>query len=205
MSPRVSEDYKKQKKLILLQAAKRVFIDKGYTRATMQDIMDEAGVSRGALYAYFENIEHVYIELLQYEDQQDVFYFRTDGTGTSWRQITEWVSKQRQQIEQIDQTLVRANSEFFSSANYRINKASYPYITARYERIVEALTDFVQTGMNKGEFSPRLPADAIAHYVVSFVDGLMMNTAHLGAERTKVGEQMDVLLFTLEQMLGLTK
>lgn len=201
MSPRVSEDYKRQKKLSLLQAAKRVFIAKGYTQATMQDIIDEAGVSRGALYAYFDNIEHVYVELLQHEDQQDVHYFRTDGTEAFWQQISEWVSKQRKEIDQIDQTLVRANSEFFSSTNYRSHKASYPYITARYKRIVKALADFFQTGTSKGEFVTCLPAESIARYVVSFVDGLMMNTAHLGTEQTKVNGQMDVLLFTLEQLL----
>ncbi len=201
MSPRVSEEYKKQKRLDLLQAAKRVFIHKGYTRVTMQDILDEAGVSRGALYAYFDNLEHVYIELLQQEDRQDVFHFCAEGAGTSWQQLRNWIEKQQKEIEQIDQTLVRANLEFFSSHHYRSNKESYPYLTARYERIVKALTDFFQRGAVQGEFSPRLPAPSISRYLVSVVDGLMIQTAHLGSEQTKVAEQMNTLLFTLEQLL----
>ena len=43
MCPRVSEEYKQEKKHEILRAARRVFIRKGYTRTVMQDIMDEAG------------------------------------------------------------------------------------------------------------------------------------------------------------------
>lgn len=201
MAPKVSEEYKNQKRIDLLQAAKRVFIQKGYIRATMQDIMDKAGVSRGALYAYFDNIEHVYMELLQFEDQQDVFAFSLDDENTSWQQLANWIWKQYKEIENIDQTLLLANSEFFMSANYKTNKESYPYITARYERIIDVLTRFFEQGIVQGDLSPRLPVESIARYLVSFIDGLMMGTAHLGSERTKVKDQVDTLLFTLKEML----
>lgn len=207
MAPKVSEEYKKQKKIDLLQAAKRVFINKGYTRATMQDIIDEAGVSRGALYDYFDNIEHVYLELLQYGDQQDMNYFHaessesTAGTNTSWQQLLEWITKQQHEIEHIDQTLLLANSEFFLSSNYRKNKEKYPYIMTRYQQIIDVLTHFFERGTAHGDFSPRLSAESISRYLVTFVDGLMIDTAHLGTEKTRVKEQMAALLFTLEEML----
>lgn len=201
MAPRVSEEYKKQKKMDLLQAAKRVFIEKGYTRATMQDIMDEAGVSRGALYDYFDNIEHVYIELLHVQDQKDVLFFSTDEGGTSWQQITKWVHQQQKEMERIDQSLLLANSEFFLSTNYRKNKDSYPYVTARYQRIADVLTTFFQEGIEQGDFRPRIPIESISLYLISFIDGLMLDTAHLGSEKTKVKEQMEVLLFSLKEML----
>jgi AcrR family transcriptional regulator len=201
MAPKVSEEYKSQKKIDLLQAAKRVFIEKGYIRATMQDIIDEAGISRGALYAYFDNIEHVYMELLQLEDQQDVFAFSLHDEDTTWQQLTKWIWKQHKEIEHIDQTLLLANSEFFMSANYKMNKESYPYITARYERIIDVLARFFQQGIDQGDLSPRLPVESVSRYLVSFIDGLMMGTAHLSSERTKVKEQIETLLFTLKEML----
>ncbi|RAP24914.1 hypothetical protein C2W64_02481 [Brevibacillus laterosporus] len=201
MAPRVSEEYKKQKKMDLLQAAKRVFIEKGYTQATMQDILDEGGVSRGALYAYFDNIEHVYIELLHAEDQKDVLFFGTDDKGTSWQQITKWVNQQQQEMQRLDQSLLLANSEFFLSTNYRKNRDSYPYVTARYQRIAEVVTTFFQKGIERGDIRPRIPVESISLYLISFIDGLMLDTAHLGPEKTKVKEQMEVLLFSLKELL----
>lgn len=70
MCPKVSDEYKQQKKLEILRAARRVFIRKGFTRTVMQDIMEEAGMSRGAVYAYFGNVQHVFLEVLRYDDQE---------------------------------------------------------------------------------------------------------------------------------------
>ncbi|UED74366.1 TetR family transcriptional regulator [Brevibacillus sp. DP1.3A] len=202
MAPKVSDEYKTKKKIELLQAAKRVFITKGYTRATMQDVMDEAGVSRGALYAYFDNLEHIYLELLQFEDQQDVQFFTPIAGETSWNQITKWVYKQQVEIEKIEQTLSQANSEFFLSLKDQQKQQSYPYITTRYEKMVDVLTAFFAHGTATGEFKPQLPPEAIARYLISVIDGLMLDTAHLGAEKTKVSVQMEALLFSLRALLG---
>lgn len=201
MSPKVSDEYKNQKKTLLLQAAKRVFLAKGYTKATMQDVMDEAGISRGALYAYFDNVEHLYMELLQFEDQVDVLFFSPNDDETSWQQITNWVHKQQKEIEQIEQTLTQANSEYFLSIRDSKKQEGDTYSTTRYDRIVNALTVLFQSGTKKGELQPRLPAEMISRYLVSFIDGLMLDTAHLGAEKTRVAEQMEALLFSLREML----
>ncbi|MCR8996848.1 TetR/AcrR family transcriptional regulator [Brevibacillus sp. 7WMA2] len=201
MAPRVSEEYKKQKKMDLLQAAKRVFVEKGYTRATMQDIMDEADVSRGALYSYFDNIEHVYLELLHAEDEKDAMFFRLDENGTSWQQITKWVNRQQQEMQRLNQSLLLANSEFFLSTNYRKNRDSYPYVTTRYQRLAEVIIAFFRKGIEQGDICPRIPVESISLYLISFMDGLMLDTAHLGPEKTKVKEQLEVLLFSLREML----
>jgi len=202
VSPKVSDEYKNQKKTLLLQAAKRVFLAKGYTKATMQDVMDEAGIPRGALYAYFDNVEHLYMELLQFEDQQDVLFFSPNDDETSWQQITNWVHKQQKEIEQIEQTLTQANSEYFLSIRDSKKQEGVTYSTTRYDRIVNTLTVLFQSGTKKGELQPRLPAEMISRYLVSFIDGLMLDTAHLGPEKTRVAEQMEALIFSLREMLG---
>lgn len=201
MAPRVSEDYKNRKRLELLRAAKQVLMKKGYTRTTMQDIMDEAGVSRGALYAYFDNIEHVYRELLRHEDEQELHFFDPDDTSTAWQQLTSWIQKQQKEIEAIERSLLLANSEFFLSIHSQPENESRRYLTDRYQRMAEAIVDFVQTGTARMELQPRLPAESIALYLISFIDGLMLDTFQLGPEKTRVSAQIDVLLFSLKEML----
>lgn len=201
MSPKVSEEYKREKKNELLQAARRVFIRNGYTHTTMQDIMDEAGVSRGALYSYFDNIEHVFMEVLQFDDQQDILLFEPDDPASLWTHITNWIKQQQKNIEMIHQSLLLSKAEFFLSSNYVRNKENFPYITERYQRIAEEIKSVIQKGVEQGEFQPRLPPESIALYLISFLDGLMLNTFQLGSERTNVNEQLTVLLFSLREML----
>jgi AcrR family transcriptional regulator len=54
----------------IIVAAKRVFSDKGFNRATMEDIAKEAELSPGSLYLYFKNKDELYaslsLRILQY-------------------------------------------------------------------------------------------------------------------------------------------
>ncbi|MCG6912252.1 MAG: TetR/AcrR family transcriptional regulator [Deltaproteobacteria bacterium] len=47
----------------IIVAAKRVFSDKGFSKATMEDIANEAELSPGTLYLYFKNKDELYASL----------------------------------------------------------------------------------------------------------------------------------------------
>ncbi|QIO31788.1 TetR/AcrR family transcriptional regulator [Bradyrhizobium sp. 1(2017)] len=49
---------------ILLDAAKRVFADKGYIRATVQDIIESTGLSRGTFYLYFRSTDDIFVRTI---------------------------------------------------------------------------------------------------------------------------------------------
>ncbi|WP_457601482.1 TetR/AcrR family transcriptional regulator [Hydrogenivirga sp.] len=49
----------------LIEAAKRVFSEKGYYNAQISHIIDEAGVARGTFYLYFKSKEEILKELLK--------------------------------------------------------------------------------------------------------------------------------------------
>lgn len=48
----------------ILVAAKRIFSDKGFAKATMEDIAKEAELSLGTLYLYFKNKDELYVSHL---------------------------------------------------------------------------------------------------------------------------------------------
>src|SRR2546428_13516039 len=52
-TPKVVEDRREQ----IIDAAMRVFSQKGFSRATNKDIAREAGITPGLIYHYFENKE----------------------------------------------------------------------------------------------------------------------------------------------------
>lgn len=202
MAPKVSEEYKKSKKRELLKAAKKVFIRKGYIHTSMQDIMDEARISRGAFYGYFDNIDHVFIEVLKFDDQQDIQFFVSPDASPLWPRIRRWIEDQQFHIEAIDQTLLYAKAEFFLSSQYVKNKDNFPYISERYNQTAGAIEKVINEGVRRGEFKIQLSAASIARYLISFINGLMLDTFQLGHEKTKVKDQLFVLLFSLEKMIN---
>ncbi len=49
---------------ILLAAAKGVFAEKGYIRATVQDIIESTGLSRGTFYLYFRSTDDIFVRTI---------------------------------------------------------------------------------------------------------------------------------------------
>jgi AcrR family transcriptional regulator len=64
------EREKERRRQQIMVAAKRVFSEKGFNKATMEDIAQEAELSPGTLYLYFRNKEELYaslsLRILQY-------------------------------------------------------------------------------------------------------------------------------------------
>jgi AcrR family transcriptional regulator len=62
--PKVVPDYKENAKTRITQAAFTVFAQKGYHATIMKDIAEELGVSKGAIYQYFNNKEDILKEII---------------------------------------------------------------------------------------------------------------------------------------------
>ena len=55
------EREKQQRRTDILSAAEEVFFSKGFERATMDDVAEEAELSKGTLYLYFKNKEDLHM------------------------------------------------------------------------------------------------------------------------------------------------
>ena len=55
------EDRRKQIKEVAL----KLFTDKGYAKTTMDEIVQECGISKGGMYHHFANKEEIFVELLK--------------------------------------------------------------------------------------------------------------------------------------------
>lgn len=63
--PAAGQDPVKRSQII--EGARRVFIEKGFEAASMNDITREAGVSKGTIYVYFANKEELFEALIEEE------------------------------------------------------------------------------------------------------------------------------------------
>jgi AcrR family transcriptional regulator len=57
------EREKEQRKNDIVDAAERIFFKKGHEEATMDDVAEEAELSKGTLYLYFKNKEDLYLAI----------------------------------------------------------------------------------------------------------------------------------------------
>ena len=80
--PAAGQDPVKRSQII--EGARRVFIDKGFEAASMNDITREAGVSKGTIYVYFANKEELFEALIE-EERGTIFKNMYDMLDTRRR------------------------------------------------------------------------------------------------------------------------
>ena len=60
----MKQDVEYRKRELLIQAAKKEFLEKGYNKASLRNICAQAGVTTGALYFFFKNKEDLFAEIV---------------------------------------------------------------------------------------------------------------------------------------------
>ena len=63
MNPKLTDESRRERVEGILAAAARLFVERGYDRATLREVAGEAGVSTGAVYAYFRTKEELLLEI----------------------------------------------------------------------------------------------------------------------------------------------
>lgn len=63
MNPKLSAETRRERTEGILAAAARLFVERGYDRATLREVAGEAGVSTGAVYAHYRTKEDLLVEI----------------------------------------------------------------------------------------------------------------------------------------------
>jgi AcrR family transcriptional regulator len=201
MSPKVTEEHKENRRLEIMRAAAEVFKRKGYDAVTMQDIIDETGMSRGGVYAYFGSKEELFWALLdQIDDSHAAGYAKLlDRYRNVWEAIEHFLRYQEEEIGNTHRSLSPAIFEFFSSGWRDADRQ--PFLVERYKRAVREFARFLREGIKRGDFQPLQEPEAIAQFVISFLDGLSVDVLLLGSEVCDYRAQLDSLRLYLQKVL----
>jgi AcrR family transcriptional regulator len=70
------DERKAQTRVDLLGAARRVFVERGFHAATLDDIADEAGYTKGAVYSNFRGKDDLFLALLDDHYEQRILAHR---------------------------------------------------------------------------------------------------------------------------------
>ena len=70
----MSKETRDQKKEIILASALSVMTKKGYYNSTMDDIVKESKMSKGAIYHHFSSKKEVYLGVIDYWEEKFTEY-----------------------------------------------------------------------------------------------------------------------------------
>ncbi|MGG8409728.1 TetR/AcrR family transcriptional regulator [Streptomyces sp. 12297] len=145
----------------LMAVATRLFAERGYDRTSVQEIVEAAGVTKGALYHYFGSkddlLHEVYARMLRLQQE------RLDAIAGSGGPVEERLRAAAADvvvttIENLDDAMI-----FFRSM-HQLSPEKSKQVRAERRRYHERFRALVEEGQRGGVFSTDTPADLVVDY-----------------------------------------
>jgi AcrR family transcriptional regulator len=164
-SPSLRERGKLEKRSRIVQAARQVFIEKGYDAATTREIAMLANVGIGTLFIYAKEKRELLMMVVN--DELDVLSDRVphniDPSASTIDQITAffharyvyWAAEPR-----LARPVLRETFDFLNDSEQRGEETTRFY--ARRSKTVQMLTALIRTKQNAGEVAANISPDLIA-------------------------------------------
>ncbi len=166
--PKVVPEYKEEAKSRILEAANRVFAEKGYHEATMDDIAKRLGVSKGAIYLYFASKEDLFEAMCKTAPQafKEILYSSFGAETNPIQSATQFFDK----MLKLSASNPGLSFEILSEASRnpglkRILKQNH----AEYE---EVLTGFLAEGQKLRIVGDNLDIRPLANALIALWNGL---------------------------------
>lgn len=200
--PKVSQRHKKERRELLISADEQVFLKKGYPRATVQDVLDQASVRRGGLYLYFSNMVEIFEAVLERQDKRFLSELRgiLSGNQNIGAALLEMVTPVGP-LQDNDRRRVAVVVEY--NCDHRDDPERREKILARYDRAVGLLVEAIESGVTRGEFRPTLPIVSVARFLMSAQDGYAVHVGVPGTDRYDPVDHGHTMAFFLRTGLGI--
>lgn len=145
----------------LLAAATRLFAEQGYDRTSVQEIVEAAGVTKGALYHYFGSkedlLQEVYGRMLRLQQQRlDAFADADEPVEARLRAAAADVV-----VTTIDNL---ADAHIFFRSMHHLSPEKHQQVRAERRHYHERFRALVEEGQRTGVFSTATPADLVVDY-----------------------------------------
>jgi AcrR family transcriptional regulator len=193
--PRISPEVRVGRRQGLVDAAWRRFASAGYRDTTVDDVCEEAGVSKGAFYGYFTSKQDLLLALLE----EETALLSGVASELATLDITgpERVRRFVQAMLAVgdDPARIQLRADLWSAV------ASDPALRERCaattERLRSVLRGWITTGIEAGDLAlERRRANALASILLALADGLMLHRGldPAGFQWTNIRSVMDSLI-----------
>ena len=154
----------------ILEAAGRVFVEKGFHQATTADLARAAGVSMGLLYRYFKSKDDLVLQFAGQERDETLRRIERFAAAEDWQReldaLLEVLVTEAFRVE-------GARLAFEVVAEASRNKVLHERLVADDLTLRRALTNAVRQHQTRGTMNAALNAQMTAELITALFDGLL--------------------------------
>lgn len=184
-----------QKRMFIIETARKVFMEKGYKRVTMKDIVEACEISRGGLYLYFGNTAELFQEVMKMESNEadDVFsdHIKEDATATDI--LLLFLQEQKKELLRGRDNLIQATYEYYFDKK-TVEKDDM--IKRQSESAIMIIRHLLESGVESEEFFCE-DCDGAARNIMLVLEGLKITAQTVGISEEQVDVQISYIMGTL--------
>ncbi|WP_353946617.1 TetR/AcrR family transcriptional regulator [Streptomyces sp. HUAS MG91] len=158
----------------LSESAWALFREKGFHATTISDIVERAGLTRGAFYSNYRDKEELFLAL--YDEHTDRLLAGLEAAGAEAAPDSDPVA---QLGERIAGRTAEERQWFLVSMEFTLHAARTPAVAeqlaAHEDRLAQGLTNVLAAALDGAGREPSLPADELARLLIALFEGV---TAH---------------------------
>ena len=158
--PKISEERKAERREQILEGARRCFAENGYEGATVAKLEAAVGLSRGAIFNYFDSKEELFLELAQQDNERLIRLWMEKGWEATLREVIE------EDPEWIGVYLEMSRRERTDPAFRR------RHVSRAQDELGPALIAHVGAEQEAGRLRDDQPAEKIAGFVSLVANGI---------------------------------
>lgn len=104
-----------QKRNLILKQAEKIFIDKGFSKVTLKDIVEAANISRGGIYLYFNSVDEIFTEVIKnhHEEELKETCYELSNQKDFFIALDHFFNTEKEKLLGIKNTLKLAMIEYF--------------------------------------------------------------------------------------------
>ncbi len=167
----------KDKKDRIIEAAARVFAQKGFARSSVADIAVKAEIGKGTLYAYFDSKEDLFFAVFEWYIMQTGAAAKVSAShlGGSAAQRLEALSDSIMGMWDEIKDVFTLTIEFWAaSSSSQIRDRFKEAFRRLYDEFRGLVVALIRDGIDRGEFRPDVDPESIAAALVGTWDALFI-------------------------------
>ena len=184
-----------QKRKFILETARKVFVEKGFKKVTMKDIVEACKISRGGLYLYFENTSQIFLEVMKMESEEadDVFADSITEEATNADILFFFLQEQKKELLQKEDTLTQAVYEFYFQAQL---SRKDNILKRQFDSAVRIIEKLIEAGVENGELFCD-DCRGTARNIMFVLEGLKISAQTIGITAETVDREICFILKSL--------
>ena len=188
----------------IMDAAMILFMEKGYTNTTTQDIVDKVNISRGLLYYHFKNKEDIlYCLVEQYSDRllKDIYIIVYDEDKTAIEKIRSFIDVTIISLENVSaEGTVLQKTVDLEENQYMIDKLSHKLV----EKLTIYFEKIISQGIAEKVFSVKYPLETAEFLMTAYVF-VSNNISKRYSKEEPISDYLNAFKVILEQCLNTIK